>query len=633
MNKKFLAIFIAVIMLIGMIPALSTIPPAQAQDQECVTHPMCVFLHPGIADASKPGFSHTLDTLWKTPRQVFDNYLDYAILASATGTTSSVGDLQFDITVLDTVSAIELWVPPEFKFTAPSKDESVWTDLTNDNQFILILTATPYDPVAPGWTRIIIGIEEYWGDGPSPASQIGSVINPKIDPTTSEIVPYHIRLFNLAAPDVAGLYHFKIYYFTGTLSSNMNNPLYWNNYKSIGAGNFPIIIVKSELNPAWVEATVRTELYFNPPLVSGYVMAEGTTPEGRAVNAIAYWGPNEFVQNVYTADMYGNPGAEYHTYLFGLAEGTYTLTAYASGAVPKTTDRFSVMAGQSYHYYLTVFDSPDLFVTVWSKHGTGELPWHNLWQLPFGTNDPYATPNDDYTAVDANGMRLYPRRDILFELYDSNNQLVSFWGSMDEATYGGPHYWAKSYRKWFSFANRIGWTGTLDANGFPVFGPSPLVPSATSVSLHLVDNYDLKYNARGYPSTKLDGHVPWDTADYVSGIINGQYTLEAFVTGYIMDQADAFQRSFVVSGIDRTVPMDLRRSNWIEAEMHMPSGTVLSDITSVLLTAEDANGGERAAAAFYAGKGEPTPAGIMYSVLRSENAMSFLKARTASSRT
>ena len=333
MNKKFLAIFIAVLMLVGMIPALSTIPPAQAQenDTECVTHPFCVFLHPGVEDIYKPGWSQTLDTLWGTQRrcdvqsrQLFDNYLDYAVLASATGTTSSVGDLQFDITVLDTVSAIELWVPPEFKFTAPTKEESVWTDLTNDYQYHPdVITASPYDPVAPNWTRIIIGIENYWGDGPTPASQIGSVIDPKIDPTTGEIVPYHIRLFNLAAPDIAGLYHFKIYYWTGTLASDIDNPLYWNNYHSLGAGNFPIIIVKYELNPAWVEATVRTELYFNPPLVSGYVMAEGTTPEGRDVKAMGYWGPNEFMQNVFTADKYGNGGAEYRVWLFGLAEGTY----------------------------------------------------------------------------------------------------------------------------------------------------------------------------------------------------------------------------------------------------------------------------------------------------------------------
>ena len=457
--KNILAVAIVALMFIGMLPALGTIPPAKAQTEtECQTHPMCVFLHPGLADASKPGFSHTLDTIWGTQdgstqsRQVFDNYLDYAILASATGTTSSVGDLQFDITVLDTISAIDLYVPPEFKFTAPTVEESVWTDLTNDYAFIQILHPTTYDPVAPGWTRILIGIEEYWGSGPTPASQLGAVINPKIDPTSGEIVPYHIRLFSVAAPDIAGLYHFKIYYFDSPVSTDVDNPLYWNNYHSLGAGNFPIIIVKSELNPAWVEATVRTELYFNPPLVSGYVMAEGTTPEGRDVKAMGYWGPNEFIQNVFTADQYGNGGAEYRVWLFGLAEGTYTLTAYASGAVPKTTDRFSVLAGQSYHIYLTVFDSPDMFTTIYSKHGTGELPWHNLWQLPFGTNDPTIAPCDDLTTA-------CPRRDLMVELYDSKNALVAFWASDDAVAgdhpIGGPAYASSEARKWFGWANRL----------------------------------------------------------------------------------------------------------------------------------------------------------------------------------
>jgi hypothetical protein len=560
---------------------------------------MCVFLHPGLADTYKPGFSHTLDTLWGTQaggpptdpgnpqtRQLFDNYLDYAILASASeDNPSSVGDLQFDFTITEApIAAIEIYVPPEFVFTAPSKEESIWTDLTNDYAYIWTTGPSAYDPVAPGWTRIWLGIQEYWGDGPRPASEIGSVIEPGT---------YHVRLFGLAAPAVAGLYHFKIYYWTSTLDSDRNDPLLWTNYHSLGAGNFPVIIVKSELNPAWVAATVRTELYFNPPLVSGQVVAEGTTPEGRSVKAQAYWGPNEFVQNVYTADLYGNPGAEYLTYLFGLAEGTYDLTAYASGAVPKTMDRFTVLAGQSYHSYMTVYDGPDLYATVYSKHGTGETIWHNLWQLPAGTNDPYADPCDDDTEN-------CPRRDIMLELYNSDNQLVGFWAS-DDIVLRNPI--SGSWRKWFGWANRIGWDSAA-AGQTPrnvIFFPSTgLDPLATSFSYRLVDNYDVLLNPRGYPSTRWDGHVPWDTADYVDGVVNDAYTLEAFVTGYIMDQPDAYQRSFVVSGIERTIPFDLRRTNWVEVSMHMPSGIALSDYTTVLLTAEDANGGERASADFRA---------------------------------
>ena len=561
--KSILAAAIVALMFIGMLPALGTIPKATAlaerQEPTCQDgfgSPICVFLHPGITDASKPGWSHTLDTLWGTQdgatqrRQVFDNYVDYAILSSG---SDSIGDLQFDIQVLETIPFIELYVPPEFKWLGPTTQESVWTDITNDHRFIDVSVRSVYDTIAPSWAKVKIGVAE-------------DLLNVPTAFLTIEPGVYHIRLFDLRAPEIAGLYHFKVYV----------------NGISIGAGNFPIMIVKSELNPAWVEATVRTELYYNPPLVSGYVMAEGTTPEGRDVKAMGYWGPNEFIQNVFVADKYGNGGAEYRTYLFGLAEGTYTLTAYATGAVPKVTDRFSVIAGQSYHSYMTVFDSPDIFVTIWSKHGSGELPWGNLWQLPFGTNNPAAAPDD-----------LGPHRDILIELYDSDKNLAAFWASN-----------ALSPKKYFSTSNKL--LGYHDdivsgfAPGLSNRAMAGLIPTKTSYSAHLVDNFDLKLQTRGVPGTQWDGHVPWDTADYVNGILNGQYTLEAFVTGYIMDQADAYQHSFVVSGIDKTVPMDLRRSNWIEVAMHMPSAVQLSDITTVTLTAKDADGNEGGAIAFFA---------------------------------
>jgi len=503
-------------------------------------------------DASKPGWSHTLDTLWGTQdgdgqrHQVFDKYLDYAVLSSS---SDSIGDLQFDIQVLETIHYIELYVPPEFTWIDPT--ESVWTDITNDYMFVNSSVTSVYDAIAPNWEKIRIGVGER-----------DNVLSASL---TIEPGLYHIRLFGLRAPEVTGLYHFKIYV----------------NGMSIGAGNFPIIVVKSELNPAWVETTVRTELYFNPPLVSGYVVAEGTTPEGRAVKAMGYWGPNEFIQNVFVADMYGNGGAEYHVWLFGLAEGTYTLTAYATGMVPKTTDRFTVLAGQSYHSYMAVSDSPGLFVTIYSKNGSGELPWHNLWQLPYGTNNPSAAPDD-----------LGPHRDILLELYDSNKQLAAFWASN-----------ALPPMKYFSPGNMLlGYHDDIVGGFAPGYwnrARAGLIPTKSSYSAYLVDNFDLKLQTRGYPSTQWDGHVPWNTADYVNGIINGRYTLEAFVTGYVMDQADAYQRSFILTG-DRTVAMDLRRSNWIEAQMHMPSAARLSDITTVTLTAKDIDGNERGAVAFFA---------------------------------
>ena len=531
--------------------------------------PICVFLHPGVEDAWKRGWSHTLDTLWNATngdpgqkQQVFDKYLDYAIMASS---SDSVGDLQFDIRVITTIYGIRIYVPPEFKFLAPTKQESVWTDITNDFEYYYIYTANSYDSVAPGWTVVTIGYD------------MGADTNLMI-PTGL----YHIRMFNLRAPEEAGLYHFKI--FTANTAAGV--------YISIHPGNFPIAIVKTELNPAWVEATIQTGGYDAPPYVSGHVVAEGTTPEGRAVKGVAYWGPMEFVGNGLQA---GFTGGYYKTYLFGLAAGTYTFTAEASGFNPSTTSRITLDPGQSYHLFISISKSPQVCVTIWSKHGTGAIPWHNLWQMPYGTNDPDANPNDAKQW-----------RDILIDLYDSGGNLIGFWASNVFGTFTwvpDPRHSPAAYHglatKDMALSNKL--LGFHDEEA-----PHP---EKTSFYACLVDNFDVPHpyanvgdaltrTIRGYPSTHWDGHVPWDVADYIAGFPKGDYTLESFVTGYIMDEADSWQRSFTITGSPVTLQFDLRRSNWIETSIHMPSDTVLSVTSTLGLTAEDAAGSERASVAW-----------------------------------
>jgi len=545
LNRKFAAVAIAILMIIGLIPALS-IPRVNAQECELFgDSPMCVFLHPGVADAYKMGWSHTLDTLWSSQdmtgsqqRQVFDDYLDYAILAK------SVGDLQFDLQVEYAIGYIEIYVPPEFKWLGPTIEESIWTDITNDNMFIQTFTATEYDPIAPNWLVIHIGWDPFsWG-----------VIT--IRPDT-----YHIRLFNLQAPERAGLYHFKIYTsIPGTPAAAT----------SIGAGNFPFVIVKTELNPAYAGVLVRTHAFCAPPLSSGWVLAEGTTPEGRTVEGVGYWGPME---DIGCSTKPGEFGELYQVWMFGLAAGTYTFTAEATGFGKGVAERVTLEAGQSMEsIFILIYDSPDVSVTVYSKHGTGEIPWHNIWQLPCGTNDPYAPPDD-------NG----PRRDMMLELYDADNNLIAFYASNVCPAAGS---W-----KYIPDTTVLG--GLHDDGG--------VIPTATVYTATLTDNEDLLGNARwptGNPSTHWDGHVPWDTADYIAGMPGGQYTVEAFVTGYVMDDADAYQRTFSLTTSAMNVVFDLRRSNWIEVTMHSYSGATLSKDTTVVLTAEDAAGSERGAAAF-----------------------------------
>jgi hypothetical protein len=557
LNKKFYAIAITILMILGTFAV--AVPSAKAgtdvrqaplcNDDPTVT-PICVFLHPGIEDAYKPGWSHTLDTLWGTQdgttqnRQVFDHYLDYSILASG---SDSIGDLQFDIQVVAAhIHRIEIFVPPEFTWLGPTKEESVWTDITNDYNYIYVSAQSSYSPDAPGWNRLRIGrdLDYGWSNN---ALTIYSGI-------------YHIRLFNLRAPETAGLYFFKIKV----------------NGASIGVGNYPFLVVKSELNPAYAQVTVKAAFNFPAPYVSGKVTAEGTTPEGRAVKGMAYWGPYDYIGQDEDAT---NPGALYSVVLFGLAAGTYTITAEASGYDPSSSPggtRITLAPGQSMHgIFILLYTSPVVRVTVFSKHGTGEIPWNNLWQFPYGTNDPSAPPDDN--ALGGEGTRAW--RDILLELYDSGSNLIGFWFS-DVHGIKGPY---------------TGYSNVL----LGLHDDEAPHPESTSYFAELVDNYDVFGTHRHLSSTHWDGHVPFDTADYVAGMPKGQYTVEGFVTGYIMDEADAYQRAFTITGSNYQLQFDLRRSNWIEISMHMPA-VPLSYDTTVTLTAVDGSGAERGAVAFFA---------------------------------
>jgi len=475
-----------------------------------VNVPVRVFLRPGVRDEYKPGWSHTLDTLRGTQGggaqggQIIDRYQEYAILASM---SDSIGDFQFDLQILAPISDIRIYVPSNFTFaysssgygdaTTSDKIYSVWTDITNDYSYVSVRVLGEDDPIAPGWHLV----------------EIGRIPTPTLPTPSFTIVPglYHIRLFQMRAPFTAGLYHFKIYV----------------NGVSIGAGNFPIIIVKSSLNPAYITGLVALRGLAPAILVSGRVTASGTTSIGKYAEAVAYFGP----QDLEASDAI----ASYYRYwLFGLPAGVFDLTASASGFL-KVSSRLTVDEGQSLHSDFELERGTEVRVTVWSKNANGPIPWGNLWQVPYGTNNPNL-------AID-NGNH---HRDILLRLLDQYDESVGYWASDDiDPPYGPP------------------WTLlTIDGKrnySRLLLKPSTL-PSSGSYTETLTDS-------RGLPSVRLDGHVPADTADLIEGIDAGFYKLEMQVTGYVIAEADDWQRSLTIAPNSRTYSqqVDLRRSSWIMA--------------------------------------------------------------------
>jgi len=518
MSKKLVAISIAFLMLFSI---FTVITPANAATPEGVT----VFLRPGVEDPYHPGWSQTLGTLWDNPEEVVNKYLEYAILAS-TEDSASVGDLQFDITI-DSVfqGYIEIFLPPAFDWLAPDgttcadnncRRFNVWTDLTNDYGYIWVRSMPGGNAFAPGWWRVRIGAYRW------PADDDGEwYIGTTWDPGT-----YHVRLMNMKAPTQAGVYHFKIR--MGTYPPSWFDPR-----------DFPIMIVKSELNPAVVDGEIGlcadpTCTYVDTDRY-GKVWLEGTTPEGRAVSAIYYFAPED-------VGSAGAPSWAYHYWFFGVAPGTYTLYGSAGGAAPGSASgvfdgpgypktegpRFDVLAGQSKHFSparLYLFRGPSVEFTVWSKHGRGELPWGSLWQPPYGTNDP--------TVLDLNRPR-----PISFDLYDADG-------------------------------NWVVWTAGLT---------DPLATSWSGIFPGPID--ETGYAPAVYKKT---------VGSFVAG---AEYEIKAYVTGYVMTDDDAWQRKFTVSGTT-SVGFDLRRSNWFAIRPHMQFD--LPNVpTNLVLTAEQ-DGDEKGA--------------------------------------
>jgi hypothetical protein len=512
MNKKILAIAIVLLMTFGV---LAVIQPAKA----AIVTPdgVSVFLRPGVEDPYHPGWSQTLGTLRNHPEEVINNWQNYAILAS-TDTSPSIGDLQFDITfAADFTGSLRIYLPPQFTFMQPDGTEAtttaqrrynIWTDITNDYGYISVSGPRYFlDTSAPGWWRLQIGL---YGSTPGAETDVGYA------GLTILAGTHHIHIFNLKAPTVAGIYHFKILLFSPYPTSMKFYP-----------NDFPILIVKSEVNAGYVFGTVGAcadvPCTVAAPGLYGMVSADGTTPQGRAVSAAYYFGPED--------DPTGT--GVYNYYLFGVAEGTYTLSASAGGHPLATGERFSLTPGQSLHLKtMWLGGGSGIDVTVWSKHGRGELPWGSLYQPPYGTNNPYV-------------LDLGRPRPIMIDIYDKNGNWV-------QGTYL--------------------FTSVTD-------------PTATSFTESFGPATNFNAMAPAWGSQAIDGF----------GAAGSPYSVQAHVTGYVMTDDDAWQRTFSTAGgggADIKVQMDLRRSNWFQVYLHFGSSDLPSVRTSLLLTAVDSSGKE-----------------------------------------
>jgi len=236
---------------------------------------------------------------------------------------NGTGDFSLRLTLDGDASSVAIFIPPEFDFLEPDTT-SVWTSITNDYSQVSVRKLGSTDPIGPSWWEV------------------------RIANLTIPAGAYAVRMFNMRAPDICGRYFMKVFI----------------DGESIGWENFPTVVVKASLDPSYVSGRVLNgdpADYGLPVDTSGRVVAEGKTASGRIVKGQAYF--NASAGGAYT--------------LYGLAAGTYNLTASASGFVPTTMDgTVSVLAGQSLEGVdIYVYPSATISGTVYSKCDSRLVPW------------------------------------------------------------------------------------------------------------------------------------------------------------------------------------------------------------------------------------------------------------------
>ena len=363
---------------------------------------------------------------------------------------------------------------------------------------------------------------------------------------------YYVRVNDVTSPTIAGAYHFKF----RLLSSPELGDVYWP-YQ-----NWPIVVVKGEVDPAIITGTVRyggwnTALYGQAVTLPGRVRAVGLADDpytgrstGRPVEARGY----------FDAAWAG------HYEIEGVAPGVYDIYASAAGYPEiKIASNLRILKGQSYHADGYLIPGVQIKGSVFSKCGAGEVPWFNRG----------------------------PEANIKIEIYRALEDAQSMMpgGDTSKAVSWSPY--GQGNVNWGSMS--FAWTlGSFQEDPTRVLwgvGPAQSwqVPTGSG-------GFTFQFGREGYygAPADMDGHVPsldwradWrNGATWVSGLGPGTYYVRAWLHGYVQTELDGVSFmpiTFTVPSIEWPgnvyLPFDLRLSSSVTkvAHFHDVPGTLMEN--------------------------------------------------------
>jgi hypothetical protein len=512
-----------------------------------------------------------------------DEYAPYgAVIAGSTG------DLIFAINATGAYrntahayTSFFILIPPEF--TLPDASQIVTTITNNAGPFIRMYTLSPYDRYAPGWTVIRIY---------SDSNNFG---NQAIRFNSTADQWYYVRINGVTAPTVAGRYFFKMY-LRGSGATGGIAERYW-----VPTENWPVMLVKGELDPAIITGTIRYAGY-NSTLYGQGIQEAGMVWAHMTSKLDPYTGNNIMtcpdVTDPTTAvspctDAWGffNYTAHGHYEVEGVAPGVYTLYAEAAGyPTAVIASGVTILKGQSLHFDGYLQPGAVIHGNVFTKHQFGEEPWPENSYIKIELyNNPTVNHIPDPSA--GTPVSYSPLPCIAGGQYATVANVATeddLWvPGGDASNCGDPRTAGMIAFPWHEYMADGGPQVSIhDEDNPDPAGVGPyqnwFVNGATTDPFHFEFGEKGKYGA---PQT-FDGHVPQRYATWINGLTPGRYYARAWVFRYVQSGLDGstFQEyPFDITpqewAGDVSLPIDLRLSSWVNKTVHFHNlaGTIMTD--------------------------------------------------------
>ena len=503
----------------------------------------------------------------------------------------------------DTLSIL---IPPEFLVKDASQ---IVTTITNSYDNIWVGRLGPDDRYAPGWTLVLIT-----ADSAIDAGQGGSYNHQFINFTTAREW-YYVRINGVTAPSIAGRYFFKMQLYSNLASganqygvgptlasaggpSGGENPVVW-----VPPQNWPVLLVKGEVDPAIITGTLRyagynSTLYQQPIAEAGKVTAQMT------MRLDPYTGVQRPDLPTINGQAFVNATANGHYELEGLAPGVYDIYAEAAG-YPQSlcVSGITVLKGQSLHFDCYLQPGPVIHGNVFTKHQFGDEPWPGnsttgqymkieLYDSPTLSNivDPSAGPPVSWSPLPctAGGQEKYYGRRAAGLCGDPRDgSYIAFpwheYSTINGLAYNDPNIFtgntngysrdvAKTVCLFGTKCSTVPRVNILTSDPEGVGPPQQwFVQGSTTTPFHFEFGLKGEYGA----PRDLSGEVPQVYATWINGLTPGRYYVRAWTFRYVQTALDGITFQEYYFDItpnewagDVTLPIDLRLSSWVNKTVY-----------------------------------------------------------------